>query len=434
MRYLLTLISLLFIITTPSYAKATGPIARWQTTEGIPVIFYQAMDIPMLDVSLAFKAGSAYDGPRFGLSTLTTRLLNQGNDGLDATALANLFAETGAQTSNENNRDMVVMHLKTLTEKNALKGAVSTFSRLVKKPDFPPDAFAREKQQQHMSIQHALESPDQVATQTFFQALYQAHPYAHPVHGNLNTLEAITREDVRRFHQTFFVAQNATLVLVGALDMKAAKAIAEQITQSIPQGKTAPDIPSARPLREAMDVNVPFPSSQTVLRLGQVGINHHSPLYFPLLVGNYTLGGGSLVSRLADELREKRGLTYGVSSQFIPMPRLGPFVIGLSTKSSQAETAEKLTRDTLTDFIKAGPSDAELKAAKQYLIGSFPLSIASNHSMAGILLKMAFYDLPDDYLETYRDNIASVDTQKIQQAFKKSIQPERLLQVMVGKV
>ncbi|MDF1646544.1 MAG: pitrilysin family protein [Legionellaceae bacterium] len=434
MKHWLTFVTLWLTLFNSVGIAGSLPIQRWQTKQGTPVVFYQAMDIPMLNISLAFRAGTAYDKQNFGLSTLTTRLLNQGNDGLDADTLANQFAETGAQASNENNRDMIVMHLKTLTEKEALKKATHLFVRMVKQPDFPKKAFEREKNQQRMAIKHALESPDEVANQTFFRALYQAHPYAHPINGELKTLDAITLKDVRHFHQTFFVSQNATLVLVGALSRTEAELLAEQITLNIPKGKKAPHIPNAKPLPEGMDINVPFPSSQTVLRLGQLGINHHNPLYFPLLVGNYTLGGGSLVSRLAEELREKRGLTYGVHSQFIPMPELGPFVIGFSTQTTQAEMAEKLTRDTLKAFVQTGPNAEELKAAKQYLIGSFPLSIASNQSMAGILLKIAFYGLPDDYLDTYTQQINAVSTQQIQTAFQKNVQPDSLLQVMVGKL
>jgi zinc protease len=434
MKHLLIFFSLWFAAFNTVNASSTRPIQRWQTKQGTSVIFYPAMDIPMLNISLAFRAGAAYDKQQFGLSTLTTRLLNQGNDGLDANTLANQLAETGAQLSAENNRDMIVLHLKTLTEENALKQATHLFTRIVKQPDFPKKAFEREKKQQQMAIRQALESPDEVANQTFFRALYQAHPYAHPVNGDLQTLNAITRDDVRHFHRTFFVSQNSTLVLVGALSRENAELLAEKITHTIPKGKPAPHISKANPSPEAIDVKVPFPSSQAVLRLGQLGITHHTPLYFPLLVGNYTLGGGSLVSRLANELREKRGLTYGVHSQFIPMPELGPFVIGFSTQNAQAETAETLTLETLKAFVKTGPSDAELNAAKQYLIGSFPLSMAGNYNMASILLNMAFYDLPDNYLDTYTDNIAAVTPKQIQSAFQKSVHPEKLLHVMVGKI
>ena len=433
-RYLLVILSIWFCVCNLATAGTSQPITRWKTKQGIPVIFYQAMDIPMLNIHLAFRAGAAYDGQQFGLSALTTHLLNEGNDGLSADAIANQLAETGAQFSTENNRDMVILRLKTLTEEKALKQATHLLARMIKHPDFHKTAFEREKKQQYMASQQLLERPDEVANQTFFRALYQAHPYAHPINGDVKTLHAITHHDVQHFHHTFFVAENTTLVLVGALSPADAKLLAENLTENIPKGKKAPHISNAKPLHEAMDVKVPFSSSQTILRLGQLGINHNNPDYFPLLVGNYTLGGGALVSRLANELREKRGLTYGVHSQFVPMPERGPFIIGFSTKNAQAETADILTRDTLKAFVKTGPSEAELKAAKQYLIGSFPLSIAGNHNLASMLLKIAFYDLPENYLDTYTDNIAAVTQAQIQSAFQKNVQPNHLLQIMVGKI
>jgi zinc protease len=183
-----------------------------------------------------------------------------------------------------------------------------------------------------------------------------------------------------------------------------------------------------------MNVGVKFPSSQTVIRLGQLGIDHHDKNYFPLIVGNYSLGGGALVSRLALEVREKRGLTYGITSEFAPMPGLGPFVISLSTKTNQAETAMEVTRKNLAAFMETGPSADELRAAQQFLTGSFPMSLASNRNIAKTLLKMEFYHLPNDYLDRYIDNINNVTTEQIKQAFTQTITPNDLLQVSVGKM
>lgn len=437
MKKLLTpfsLLSVFFLLLNTALAGKPLHIERWQTQAGTPVLFYQAMDIPMLNISLAFRAGSAYDKQQFGLSTLTTRLMNQGSDGLSADTLANQLAETGAQFSSENNQDMVILHLKTRTQNPECQTATALFSRIIKHPDFPKAAFQREKNNQKQLIQQHLETPNEVASQHFFYRLYQKHPYAHPVDGELSTLATITRADVKRFHDTLFVNKNAILVLVGALSLEDAKQLSENISHALPEGPRAPDVPQAKPHHQQATTHVPFPSTQTVVRLGLLGINHHNPNYFPLVVGNYTLGGGALVSQLATELREKRGLTYGVQSQFIPMPARGPFVIGFATQNTQAKLAEDLTRDTLAHFVKTGPSDVELQAAKQFLIGSFPLAIASNKDMASILLKMAFYHLPDDYLATYTDKIAAVTKQDILSAFEAAVDPKQLIQVMVGKV
>ena len=429
----LILITPLFFYLPQTSAANAFKTQQWVTKKGAHVIFYPAMEVPILDISIAFAAGSAYDGKSFGLSALTTRLLNQGNGGLDSNAIAEQLAETGAQYEKAGNRDMVVLNLKSLTTPEALHKSSKTFATIINHPDFPLTSFNREKNQQIMSIAQELQSPEEVAEQTFFQALYHNHPYAHPIMGNHDSVNMLTVAEVYGFYKQYFVSSNATIVLVGAIDQTTAQQLAEQVVQDLPSGHAAADIPKAQPLSEEMDIEIPFPSSQTFVRLGQLGINHHDSNYFPLLVGNYILGGGALTSRLASELREKRGLTYGVTSQFAPMPALGPFMIGFSTKNSQATAARDITRTTLIAFIEKGPDEQELLAAKQYLTGSFPLSLASNRSIADMLLKRAFYHLPDDYLDTYVARINAVTPQEIKNAFHQLITPDTLLQVSVGK-
>lgn len=427
------LISLVICALPQTWATQPFETKQWQTKNGARVIFYQAMEVPMLDISVAFAAGSAYDEEKFGLSALTTRLLNQGNGGLSADVISEKIAETGAQYEKVNNQDMVIFNLKTLTDAENLKKASDIFSLIIDHPDFPIASFNREKDQQLMTIKQTQESPDKVANQIFFQALYKNHPYAHPVIGDHNSVSQLQAEHVRRFYQRFFVSRNAVVVLVGAIDKSAAEKLAEKITQDLPKGTPAPEISPAQPLTEEINIEVPFPSSQTILRLGQLGITHHDNHYFPLLVGNYMLGGGTLVSILSDELREKRGLTYGVYSQFAPMLGKGPFLISLSTQNSQAKTAIDLTRETVNTFINTKPDENALLAAKQYLTGSFPLSLASNRSIADILLKIAFYHLPDDYLQTYIERINSVTAEQIQESFNQLITPNKLIEISVGK-
>jgi zinc protease len=432
-RTIISLAVTLWISLPQTLAAKSFETSQWYTKNGAHVIFYQAMEVPMLDISIAFAAGSAYDGEHFGLSALTTRLLNQGNKGLDTNTVAEKLAETGAQFEAASSQDMIALNLKTLTTPDALQKSSQLFASIIAHPDFPESSFNRQKNQQLMAISQALESPDDVANQTFFQILYKTHPYAHPIIGTRETINKLTLEQVHQFYQQFFVSANATLVLVGAINKSSAEQLAELMTHELPKGHVAADIPTAQALAEEIDIEVKFSSKQSILRLGQLGITHHDSNYFPLLVGNYILGGGALVSRMADELREKRGLTYGVYSQFSPMPGKGPFLISLSTKNNQAQTAINITRETLASFVKTGPNEQELIAAKKYLTGSFPLSLASNRSIADILLKMAFYHLPDDYLQTYIDHINAVSIESIKTAFQQLIIPNRLLQITVGK-
>jgi zinc protease len=421
---------------TFAISNGTNPrlVHQWTTPKGVHVVFYQAMEVPLLDITIGFHAGSAYDGEHFGLSTLSAQLLNQGNKQLNANQIAEKLAETGAQYESENSQDLAVFHLKTLSEARALKKATETFALIINHPDFPSDAFQQIKNQQLMAIAQTKESPEAVANETFFKMLYKEHPYAHPVMGDEEHVNKLTKKDVGNFYHHYFVSHNAVLVLVGAIDQATAHQIAQQLTQNLADGPAAPPLPLAPALKEGFDIEVKFPSTQSVLRLGQMGINHHDPRYFPLMVGNYSLGGANMVSRLSQTLRENRGLTYGVYSQFVPMPGNGPFFIGLSTKQDQTKTALTLTQETLSNFITNGISEDDLKAAKQFLTGSFPLSLASNRSIADMLLKMAVYHLPDDFLLNYVQHINAVTREEIKTAFQELIKPHDLLQVTVGNM
>lgn len=156
------------------------------------------------------------------------------------------------------------------------------------------------------------------------------------------------------------------------------------------------------------------------------------PDYFALYVGNYILGGGGFVSRLTEEVREKRGLVYSVYSYFMPMQEIGPFQIGLQTKKEQAEDALKLVHETLDNFIKNGVTDKELQAAKANIIGGFPLRIDSNGKILDYLSVIGFYDLPLTYLDDYNKKVAAVTTAQIKDAFSRRIDTQKLVTVIVG--
>lgn len=405
---------------------------QWVTHNGTRVIFYQAMEVPMLDISLAFAAGSAYDGKSYGLSALTTQLLNDGSAGVNASTIAETLADTGAQFDVTTNKDMAILSLRTITQKAVLNKAMALFSQIISQPNFSQDAIDHEKKQLLMAIEQRNNTPNELATTLFFQSLYGNHPYAHPATGSKESLNTIKQKQITQFYQRYFVGNNAVLVFVGAIDSPTAHQLAEQLTQALPKGEQAPPLMKAEPLSKAQHHHQDFPSTQTIIRLGQLGIDHHNPHYFPLIMGNYILGGSGLVSRLAVELREKRGLTYSVDSQLIPMPGPGPFFISLATKKGQTQEVIQLAENILQNFIAHGPSEQELLAAKRYLTGSFPLSLSSNKAIASLLLRMTFYRLPDDFLSTYITRINQVTAEDIRLAFQQEINPHALQWLTVG--
>lgn len=161
-------------------------------------------------------------------------------------------------------------------------------------------------------------------------------------------------------------------------------------------------------------------------------LRRDDPDYFPLLVGNYVLGGGGFDSRLMKEVRDKRGLTYGVSSHFSPMEQAGEFEIALSTRNAQADTALKVVEDTVAQFIAEGPSEDELAQAKRHIIGGFPLRLDSNLKLMGYVSMLGQYDLPNEWLNRYPDKVAAVTLAQVRDAWKRRLSLAALSQVRVG--
>jgi zinc protease len=166
--------------------------------------------------------------------------------------------------------------------------------------------------------------------------------------------------------------------------------------------------------------------------VGQPGIKRADPDLFPLYVGNHVLGGGGMVSRLFEEIREKRGLSYSTYSYFMPMKQQGPFVAGLQTRTDQAEDALALLFEQLSAFVETGPTEAELEAAKQNLTGGFALRIDSNSDILGYLAMIGFHELPLDYLDSYNEKIMSVTTEQIKDAFRRKLSTDKMATVMAG--
>lgn len=184
--------------------------------------------------------------------------------------------------------------------------------------------------------------------------------------------------------------------------------------------------------KEPRHRRITFPASQSHIRIGQPGVTRTDPDYFPLYVGNYILGGGGLVSRLSEEVREKRGFSYSIYSYFLPMRRKGPFILGLQTKNSQRDQALKVVRKVLADFVAQGPTEKELEAAKKYLTGSFPLRIDSNGKIADYLTIIGFYGLPLTYLNDFIPRIEAVTIAQIRDAYQRRVHPEKMVTVIVG--
>lgn len=414
-------------------ARRAFTIQSWTTRNGARVYFVEARELPMLDLRLVFDAGGARDADKAGLASITSRMLEEGTVTLDTAAIAKSFEDVGAIFDTGSYRDMGVAELRVLSDPQYRDPAIAVFSDVIAHPAFPAESFARVMQSAEVGLQQQEQSPAAIAGRIFYEKLYGKHPYARPPSGSRATLATIKREDLQAFHGRYYVARNLVIALVGALSRDEAQALAEQVSQVLPAGEPAEALPAVKSLSRAVRVHQEFPSAQTHILMGQPGIAHGDPDYYALAVGNEILGGGGFTARLMTEIRQKRGLTYGVYSSFSQMRAPGPFSIKLSTRSDQSAKALKVATQVLEDFVKKGPDAQELKEAKAGIIGGFPMATASNASIVSYLGAIGFYGMPLDYLDQYVARIQAVTADDVRAAFRRHVAPEKLLVVTVGK-
>jgi len=423
---------LVLLIAVCSGQLWAGPdIQSWQTSKGARVLYVAAPELPMVDLRVVFDAGSARDKVA-GVAYLTSALLEEGAGEWSADQIAQRLDSVGSEMSVSAHRDMAWLSVRSLTEKKALTTTMDTVSQVLGAPRFEVEALERNRKAMLTSLSHDEQSPGTVAQKAFMKALFREHPYASHIEGDKASLALITRKDVQTHYQRFYVARNAVVAIVGAVDRQEAERLAELVTGGLQAGERAPELPAVKALEAEIKQAIPFPSSQSHILMGQPGIYRGDPDYFILYVGNHILGGSGLVSLLSEEVREKRGLSYSVYSYFSPMRRSGPFLIGAQTQNAKSQEALAVIRETLAKFVEQGPTEAELTAAKQNITGGFPLRIASNSKILEYLAMLGFYDLPLDYLNVFVDNINSVTREQIREAFQRRIQPDSLITVVVG--
>jgi zinc protease len=408
------------------------PISYWTTQNGIPVYFVAKSQLPIIDIAIVFKAGSAYDHASPGIAYLTMQLMDQGTSSLSADQIASQFESVGAQYNTSITQDALAFHLRALSQSTLFNPAFNTFANLFSDANFPQDAILRIKKQTLITLEQEKQNPSAIAYKSFYQTLYGNHPYGSPLLGSPQSIEQITRDQLLNFFQHYYVANNAMIAIVGDLSQSTAVKLADLLASKLAMGEKAPPLPVPTASATNFIVKNSYPSQQTTILLGQMGIALKDPEYFPLIVGNQILGGGALTSRLFSEVRNRRGLCYGISSRFSTLEVGGPFMIILQTRKEQATTALNITRQIIKKFVDQGPTDAELRAAKQALIGSLPFMIANNAAILSTLEKIGFYKLPLNYLDTYAIQLESVTAKQVHEAFQKHIKSDKLDIVTVG--
>ena len=436
------------------FAWAGIPIQHWTQPSGARVYLVESPAIPMVDVQIDLDAGARRDpADKPGLANLMASGTSYGlrassaGPALDENQLSEAWADLGASFGGSAGADRMSFTLRSLTYPDLLDKAVALAARELGDPAFPESPWLRDRPKMIASIKEANTRPATLAGRAFSQAVYGSHPYGYEV--TEASLMRIQVQDVRALHASVLRACAAQVSIVGALNRAQADALVTRLLSRVPQGRCnagpsaisvpavpgaaeMPDVPEVAPLQAASEQRIAFASAQAHVLLGQPGYRRSDPDFFALTVGNHILGGGGFTSRLTEEVRAKRGLTYSVYSYFAPGKHAGAFTIGLQTRPDQAEQALTLVREVLSTFFEQGPTEQELQAAKDNLIGGFALRLDSNKKLLENLANVGWNGLPLDYLDTWTQQVERLTAAEVRAAMARKLQPARMATVVLG--
>ncbi|MEW6679005.1 MAG: pitrilysin family protein [Pseudomonadota bacterium] len=430
-RWFLGLMCLVAVVSQSALAGLD--IQQWQTSQGARVVFVENHDLPMLDVSVDFAAGSARDTrAKSGLASLTRHLMGLGAGAYSEKEIAEALADVGALFSGRFDGDRAGFQLRTLSSVLERDRAVDVLAAVLSAPRFDAAVLEREKARTVAALQEAATKPETVGEKAFSAAIYGEHPYALPEGGEPETVATLSRDDLLDFYQRHYRARAMSIALMGDISRAEAERLAERLAGGLPAGDAPPPIPPAVPAAAGGEQVIPHHATQSHLFMGMTGMKREDPDYFPLYVGNYVLGGGGFDSRLMEAVRQKKGLSYSVYSYFAPMQEAGPFQIGLQTRRATTDEAVKTVREVLARYLEEGPSEAELAQAKNNIVGGFPLRLDSNKKILEYLAVIGFYRLSPDWLDTYTRKVEAVGRDDILQAFRSRVRLDALHTVVVG--
>jgi zinc protease len=394
----------------------------------------------MVDIEVSIDAGDRYDpAGKSGLADMAANLMNYGVRGdqglLSEAQIADEIADLGANIGLSVSGERAILRIRSLSRKDLRDRAVRLAAAMLSAPTYDAKILEREKQRTITNLLEAETKPEFVLDRRLTKSVYGDYPLGNTP--TVKTVTAVSANDLMQFHKQFYRSDRMIVSIVGDVDRAQANEIMQTLLQKIPQsGAPIAKLPELQrspvePLAQR-EIQIPFDSQQAHIAMGMTAVTRSSPDYFPLLVGNYVLGGGGFVSRLMAEVREKRGLAYSVSSYFIPGKDTGIFRAGLQTKGDQAAMALEVMSSTIAKFIADGPTPSELLAAKSNLVNGYPLRIDNNRKLLDNVSSIAWNELPLDTMEIWTKQVEAVTLEQVTAAFQKYLAMDRMKIVVLG--
>jgi zinc protease len=422
MKRVLFLAMAALVALMPALAMAeTGavklpPYKEYTLKNGLKVFVMESREVPLVTIRLLVNAGSAMDDPDAeGVANLTGRLLTKGAAGLTANQIAGSIEEIGGIVNVDTERDYTTVDGSFLAKD--LGRGLDIMGKVVLAAEFPKEDFDREQGLVLAEIQATKEQASTMATREFVRALAGDHPYAHPVAGSETSVGALTRDRVLDFYKKRYVPAGAILAVVGDIDAAKAFDLVKATFGGWKGGASKaaaipPLVPDGSGARSVVVIDKPD-ATQSQIRIGNLSVGRNNPDYFPMLVANSVLGGG-FTSRLMDEIRVNRGLSYGARSGFIQLKAGGMFAVYTFTKNLTLRETVDVALEQIGMIRDQRISDTELAKTKKYITGLFPFDIERNGDLAGWITDLTFYGIPLDFVETYCANVDRVTPEDAQ--------------------
>ncbi len=428
-RILLAALALMLVVQRPA---AAVEVQRVVSPGGIEAWLVEEHTVPIVSLRFVFRGGSALDPDgKEGLAELASGLLNEGAGEMDALAFQKALDDSAVRMGFKAGIDEFGGSLATLTETGDV--AYHLLAMALNEPRFDLDALERVRAQVVAGLERAARDGNEVARQQWYVTAFAGHPYARPPGGTIAGVEAITRDDLLAFIRDRFGRDALIIGVAGDISAQDLGRMLDLVFADLPGEARPGDIPETSPGAGGMVLVERLPQPQSALLMGQVGLKRTDPRYYTAYVMNHIFGGGGFSSRLNMEVREKRGLAYGIFSYLVPLDHAASFMIGTATQNARVSETLSVVRDEVTRLHDEGVSEEELADAKTYLTGSFPLRLDSNGEIASILVGMQVAKLGIDYLDRRNGLIEAVTREDIAALAAELLDPDGFAVVVVGE-
>ncbi len=429
MTRLLMALAIALVAALP--ARAEVKIEEVVSPGGITAWLVREPSIPFLALELRFRGGASLDAPgKRGAINLMTGLLEEGAGDLDARGFARAQESLAASFGYDIGDDALSVSAKFLTENR--DEAIELLRKSITEPGFAPAALERVREQVLTGLRSDAKDPDEIARRTFDALAFGDHPYGTPYEGTIESVAALTREDMLAAHAAVFARDRLYVGVAGDITPEELGPMLDELLGALPE--TGAPMPEPAPiLIEGGTTVVPFETPQSVAIFGQRGIAQDDPDFFAANLLNQVLGAGGFESRLMTEVREKRGLTYGVYSYLVPQDYAETIQGQVASANDSIAEAVSVIRDEWARAAAEGVTQDELDAAKTYVTGAYPLRFDGNGPIARIMVGMQMLGLPIDYIATRNDKVEAVTLADVKRVASELLDPEGLHFVVVGQ-